>query len=298
MAATPPLTDLDQLLQQLYDTGGSPAPSTPTAASIPAIGSGGSQGAALGNLINPAFGINSGPGSAEGGAIGGDVGSLIGMLFGPLGSAIGGFGGGLLGDILGGWIGGGLPTEAKTAGLGQAALASGNPLDALIGKFIGREVNAGNPLSQSGGSTAEEAVQRFAAIIQAITGQGAPSVTATGFQNNPTLGFPSLGKALQTFRLPAGYQFSNDPSKLADIYKDVSGAVNLQEPSVRGKPAQEEWQRILRELIQQGAITKYQGPLGAVGGGGTSPGAIPNLSLPHPLANTANPAATQAPYPV
>lgn len=291
--------DLLQLIQEQQSgiSGGSDLGS-PSAASIPGIGSSGSSGEQLGNLLGPLFGINQGTSSAEGGTIGGDIGSLLGLLLGPAGSAVGGFAGGLLGDIFGGAIGGGLPTEAKTAGLGQAALSSGNPLDALIGKFIGREVNAGNPLSQSGSSTAEGAVQRFAALIEAITGQSAPGVTATGFQNNPTLGFPSLGAALQKFRLPAGYQFSNDPSKLADIYKDVSGAQGLTAPGVGGHNDPEEWQRILRELIQQGAITRYQGPLGAVGGGGTSPGAIPNVSLPHPLASSSNPAAVQSPYPV
>ena len=229
--------------------------------------------------------------------IGGGIGSLIGMLFGPLGSLLGGFGGGALGDILGGWIGGGVPTEAKTTGIAGALGSSGNPLDAMIAQFINQKgVLQGNPLSNPG---TDEATRRFAAIVEALTGQQAPEATATGFQNNPTWQNPQMGKVMENLRIPAGYEFVNDPSKYADVFKDVSGAVgNSASTAFSGPDAQNEWQRVLRELIQQGALTKYQGPLGAPGGTpNTTPGAIPNVSLPHPLAQ--NPAlSVPAPYPV
>lgn len=282
-----------QTQQQSGASGGSAAPAS--AASVPASAtSGGTQ---LGTLINPALGINTGPSSAEGGQIGGDIGSVLGLLFGPAGSALGGLGGGLLGDVLGGAIGGGVPTAAKSTALGTALDTSGSGIDALIGKFIGKEVNSGNVLSQSDPSNAENDVRRFAAIVEALTGQRGPSVTATGFNNNPTWNNPGIGKAIKDFRIPAGYQFSSDPSKLGDIYKDVSGSIGLQSTGIKGPGSGEEWQRIVRELIQQGALTKYQGPLGAAGGGNTSGGAIPNVSLPHPLAQNQQ-QLTQAPYPV
>lgn len=199
--------------------------------------------------------------------------------------------------LLGGFFGSeltGLPTEAKTQGIGTALAGTGNPLDALISRFIGREVNAGNPLSSN---TADNATRRVAAMIQALTGQRAPTATATGFQNNPTWQNPAMGKAIERFRLPAGYQFATDPSALQNIYKDVSGAVGTDASKIYGGGGEQDWQQVVRQLIQQGALTKYQGPLGAAGGGNTSGGAIPNVSLPHPLTNQANPAFAPAPYP-
>ena len=256
-----------------------------------------STGNEIGNLIDPLFGINQGSASTMGGEVGGGVGALIGMLFGPLGSALGGLGGGLLGDVVGGWIGGGVPTETKTTGIASALGSSGNPLDALIAQFINNKgVTQDNPLSSG---SFDEATRRFAAMVEALTGQKAPEATATGFNNNPTWQNPAMGRAIKGFQLPAGYEFVNDPSKFADIFKDVSGAVGSSASTAfSGPDAQNEWQRVLRELIQQGALTKYQGPLGAPGGTpNTAPGAIPNISLPHPLAQN-QPAMTPTPYPV
>lgn len=194
-----------------------------------------------------------------------------------------------IGDLIG------LPKLAKTTGIENALADTGSGNDALISQFIGREVNAGNPLSSN---TADNAVRRFAAMVQALTGQGAPSATATGFQNNPTFTNPELGKALQRFRLPAGYEFANTPNAQQDIYTDLRNTLPLNSGNIFGKSGQADWQTVVRELIQQGALQKYQGPLGAAGGGNTAAGAIPNVSLPHPLTNQTNPAITSAPYPV
>jgi hypothetical protein len=194
-----------------------------------------------------------------------------------------------IGDLIG------LPTEAKTSGIETALAGTGSANDALISQFIGREVNAGNPLSNN---STDNDVRRFAAMVQALTGEGAPGATATGFQNNPTFDNPAMAKAIERFKLPAGYQFANNPSADADIYKDISGSIGLDASNIFGKSGQSDWQSVVRQLIQQGALTKYQGPLGAPGGGPTSAGSIPNVSLPHPLSSTANPAIAPAPYPV
>lgn len=311
---------LAQLIQLLQQSGGGVAPSgaasvpkaTAGATGLPGVGTlgggasllspsgtGTSTGIQAGNLVDPLFGINAGAASGEGGAIGGGLGSIIGLLFGPLGSALGGLGGSFLGDILGGWIGGGVPAAAKSESIANAFGSSGNSLDALIGQYIGRGINNGGVLSESGGSTLEGGARRFAAMLEALTGQSAPGVTGTGFNNNPYFGTPSLGTAGNRFQLPAGYEFASDPSKLGDIFQDLKNAIGLSAPGVGGKTAgaQGEWQDVVRQLIQQGGLTKYQGPLGAAGGGNTSSSSIPNVSLPHPLAQNSA-AFTPAPYPV
>ena len=272
-----------------------PGGTSPTGAAMaggfPTAANGGS---ALAELLGPLFGINQGTDSTLGGDAGAAVGGIAGSLLGPLGSLGGTALGDLLGSLLGGWIGGGVPTEAKTQGIAGALDSSGNPLDAMIGQFVGKEANAGNPLSSPG---SDEATRRFASMVEALTGQQAPGVTAAGFNNNPTWSNPPMGAAAQKLQLPAGYQFVNDPSKMADVYKDVSGATGLNASTAySGAGAQAEWQRVIRELIQQGALTKYKGPMGAAGGNNTAAGAIPNIGLPHPLAQN-QPQMTPSPYP-
>lgn len=295
---------IEELLQILNQSGGSGPPSgsaAPTASVTPSsLASAGGTGTQIGNLVDPAIGVNPGAASAEGGAIGGGIGGLLGLIFGPAGSALGSLGGGFLGDVIGGAVGGGVPRAQKSQGIEAALGQSGNPLDALIAKYIGAGINKGGVLSESGGSTLEGGSRRFAAMLEAITGQSAPGVTPAG-ANATNFGNPSLGGAAGLYRLPAGYEFASDPSKLPQIFQDIMGAIGNNAPGEGfkgGAGPQEEWQRVLRELIQQGALQKYQGPLGAAGGGGTSAGAIPNVSLPHPLASTGNPATAPAPYPV
>ncbi len=304
---------LQDLLDLLAQSGGSTAPTAApaTAASKPASPAAASgvpglssitSGTGIGNLVDPLFGINPGSASSEGGEIGGGIGLLTGLALAPetgglsllLDPLLGAFGG----DILGGWFGGGLPTEAKPAGIASALGASGNPLDVLLGQYVNKGVSEGDSLSQSGNSTFEAAVARFGAMLEALTGTRAPGVTATGFNNNPSWNSPGLGKAIQGFQLPPGYEFINDPSALTDVYKDIASKIGMSAPfNIYGKGGQQDWQSIVQELIGQGALQKYQGPLGAAGAQNTSAGAIPNVSLPHPLAP--NPAlSVPPPYPV
>ncbi len=311
---------LEELLKLLEQAGGSAGPVTAapaTAASAPAKPAAASgvpgltpsagllstdlmsigAGTEFGNLVDPLFGINAGSASSTGGEVGGGVGALIGLLFGPLGSALGGLGGGFLGDLLGGWIGGGIPRSAKSGAIGTALESSGNPLDALIGQYVGKGVAQGDVLSESGPSSFETDVDRFAAMVEALTGLQAPGVTATGFQHNPTWQNPAMARAIQGFQLPPGYEFVNDPSKLADVYKDIASKIGISASNVYGKAGQRDWTSVVQELISQGALTKYGGPMGAAGAQNTSAGAIPNISLPHPLAQN-QPQLTPPPYPV
>lgn len=264
--------ELQALLAMLNSSGGSGPPAA--AASVPST-----PGASTSPQYN--YGTTQLLGVANQAGVGG-----LGSVLAELGAALGIPN---IGDLIG------LPTEAKTQGIESALANTGSGNDALISQFIGREVGAGNPLSSN---TADNSVRRFAAMVQALTGQPAPSATATGFQNNPTFTNPELGKALQRFRLPAGYEFASSPTAQADIYKDLRNTLGLNSNAIFGKGGEGDWQTVVRELIQQGALQKYQGPLGAAGGGNTASGAIPNVSLPHPLTNTANPAFAASPYPV
>ena len=192
----------------------------------------------------------------------------------------------LLGN-LGVFGGAGVPREAKSASIGQALSASGNPLSDLLGNFVTQGVNAGHVFSEGGNRTFGQAVERIAGMLAALTGQSIPTVTGTGnFQNNPTLQFPALGsRGDQRYQLPAGYEFAQDPSKYGQLFKDVSGVVG-NEATMSGKEANSEWQRVLQELIGQGILQKYQGPLGPVHGGSAvtgGAGGAPNIALPHPL---------------
>lgn len=302
----------DLIASQAYDPTQTAAsvPATVTGTSTGAVSSGapgvgtllqsGGGGANIGNLIGQLFGLNPSSAGATGSEIGTGIGALAGSFI-PIpgvGTLLGALAGGALGDVFGNLVGGGIPQTAKTTALGQAFGASGNPIDALLAKFIQRGVGQGDVLSQSGGSTFEGALQRLGAMLEALTGQKGATVTATGFQNNPTYGPKPLGFAADKYQLPAGYEFVQDPSKLQQIYKDLLPIIGMSAPGFgAGAGSQEEWKRIVNELISQGTLQKYGGPLGAVGAGPTSAGAIPNISLPHPLAQNTGKFAPP-PYPV
>jgi hypothetical protein len=252
------------------------------------------EGAAAGSQFGP-WGalVGAGIGQATG-AVGqfqsGDIGGGLGNLF--LGPGLGSF----IGDTI---APAGIPREAKSFALGGALEQTGNPLDQLIGQFVNRGVGAGHVLSESGGSTFEGGVGRLAAMLEAITGQQAPAASATGFNNNPTYNSPQLGKAAKLFQLPTGDQFVNTQSGLATAAHDIERMLGpgMDAAGVGGKSGQMDWQRLLSELTSQGVLKKYQGQLGAPGANSTSAGAIPNVSLPHPLAQN-QPQFAQSPYPV
>lgn len=236
----------------------------------------------FGGLLSTLGGGNPASGSAqEGGAIGN-------LLLGPFG--------GFLGDFIGSLVGGGIPRSAKTEALGGALESSGNSLEDIIGQFINKGAGAGRVLSESGNSTFGQSTYDLASFLTALTGQQLPNVTASGFQHNPTFTAPGLGNAGTNFKLPPGYNFM-DPSKAQDAASIIERIVGLQQPAGQAKPAEADWQKVISQLISRGDLTKYNGPMGAVGASPTSPGAIPNVSLPHPLAQN-QPQLTPPPYPV
>jgi hypothetical protein len=291
---------LQELLKLLEQADGSAGPVTAapaTAASTPATpgAAAGVPGAALGVAgagLSTATGI---PGlglSLEAIPLLQEISqTFIDPLFGLNPSPLG-----FLGP-LGDWIAGGIPRSAKSGAIGTALESSGNPLDALIGQYVGKGVAQGDVLSESGPSNFETDVSRFAAMVEALTGLQAPEATATGFNHNPTWENPAMARAIQGFQLPPGYEFVNDPSKLADVYKDIASKIGMSASNVYGKAGQRDWTSVVQELISQGALTKYGGPMGAAGAQNTSAGAIPNISLPHPLAQN-QPQLTPPPYPL
>lgn len=247
----------------------------------------GSQYGPWGALVGAGIGQATGAaGQFQSGDIGGGVGNLL------LGPGLGTFVGDLIAPA-------GIPREAKSSALGAALEQTGNPLDELIGRFVNRGVGAGHVLSESGGSTFEGGTGRLAAMLEALTGMQAPSASATGFNNNPTYNSPLLGKAAKLFQLPTGDEFVNTQSGLAKAAQDIERMLGpgMSAPSVGGKSGQMDWQRLLSELSAQGVLKKYAGQLGAPGATSTSAGAIPNISLPHPLAQNQQP-GVQPPYPV
>lgn len=188
----------------------------------------------------------------------------------------------------------GVPREAKTASLGQALQGTGNPLAGLVGQFINNGVAGGHVLSESGASTFGNSTETLASFLQALTGSQIPTVQGTGdFQKNPTFTPPGLGLSGSHFQLPAGYQFmdiQNSPQAAMDIEK-IIGTTST------GGNIQGDWQKVIQQLIGQGALTKYQGALGSPGNAPTNPGNNPNVSLPHPLAQN-RVQATPPPYPL
>jgi len=290
------MTWQEWLNQQQIAGGGAPAAG---AASVPmsALGGVSPAGSAAGAGLGGLFGINSNNTDAGlGGQAGGTVGGLLGSALGPLGSIGGDFIGSMLGDLLGELIGGGIPRGAKTSALGGALEGSGNPLDAIVGQFVGQGASAGRVLSESGSSTFGQSTEDLAAYLSALTGQQLPNVTATGFQHNPSFLAPGLGNAGSNFKIPAGYNFM-DPSQAQNASSIIERIIGMQQPAGQLKPAEADWQKIVSQLISKGDLTKYSGPMGAAGGQPTSASAIPNLSLPHPLAQN-QPQTTPAPYPL
>lgn len=256
-----------------------------TATGLPLIGSAAAVGDLLGTEIDPLFGINPGQSSNIGGSIGGAF----------------GLGGALLGELIGGWVGGGVPRSAKSAAIGQA-LETGGGLDPYIASFVNRGVKGGQVLSESGPSTFEGAVDRLSAMLEGLTGESANPVTGTGFNNNPTFNPEMIGRAGTQFKLPPGYAFlGNDSTDLAAALNDIQRTIGVGQQAgynESGPSAQDQWKKVISDLIASGNLTKYQGPTGSPGGGTPGSGSIPNVALPHPLNQLANPASAPAPYPV
>lgn len=251
----------------------------------------GGIGGQLGGLLGGAFGGSQG---GEAG-LGSGVGSLLGGLtLGPLGA----LGGGFLGDFIGSLIGGGVPREAKTSAVGSALSNSGNPLADLVGQFVSKGADMGHVLSESGGSTFGNSAETLATFLQALTGSQIPTVTGSGFEHNPTFTPPGLGLSGSHFQLPQGYQFM-DASNAGDAASVIEKIIGLttQSTNTPGKSLQGDWQQVVQQLIGNGDLTKFQGTLGSPGNAPTSPGANPNVSLPHPLAQN-RVQATPAPYPL
>ena len=194
----------------------------------------------------------------------------------------------------------GVPREAKTQAIGQAALQSGVPIEELLGGFIGKGVQGGHVVSESGANTFESSVNRVADFLSGLTGQPMPSITGTGdaFKTPATMNFPGMGATGRAFQLPAGYEFinPNDPQALSKVYNDITNLVGVQSPA-SGAGATGQWNNLVQELIKQNVHKRYGGPMGAAGGMpmGTTAG-TPNVALPHPL--TQDQPTLAAPYPV
>lgn len=164
------------------------AASNPLAGLGGLLGGGSQIGNLLQSLLGPLLGLNQSGAGGEGGQIGGMVGGLAGTLFGPLGTLGGSAVGDLLGSLVGNWVGGGLDKEAKPNAIVGKLETSGNPIEDLLGKYIQNYgINQGYNLSESSSVPFNPA--REGNVLQWLTGIGLPhSVTAGGFQNNPTLG--------------------------------------------------------------------------------------------------------------
>ena len=298
---------LQDLLNMINQGGGS-AGSTAASVSPSALSSVTNPGGALGGALGGAFGGNPSSGDASlGGNAGGLVGGIAGSALGPLGSLGGSAVGDLIGTLIGSLIGGGVPREAKTSAVGSALTGSGNPLDALVGQFVTKGANQGRVLSESGSSTFGQSAYDLADFLSALTGQQEPSVTASGFNKNPSFTAPALGKVASRLQIPAGYNFlsaANEP----DAAKIIQQIVGIQQPAGSYPAQKADWQKVLQDLIAKGDLTRYQGTLGSPQGTTpTTPGTAstasvgagtssnPTIALPHPLAP---PPVVQPPYPL
>ena len=271
-----------------------------TAASIPASLMGLSPTAGIGQLVGQQLGgigdlINGGnnaQGSAEGFGINSGLG-LASLIPGPQQIPLAALS--AIAPFIESFIPNGVPREAKTASIGQALSGSPNQLQDIIGQLINHGVNQGQVLSQGGSNTLGGAAERTAAMLEALTGQQIGSVTGSGnFQNDPTLSFRKMFKAVGSNPLPAGYSFVSDPAGINTAATDIQKMVGTQAPVGRAGQSQE-WQNLMQQLIQQHVLQKYQGPMGAPGAGTLGTGGIPNVGLPHPF-NQQQTAAT-GPYP-
>jgi hypothetical protein len=300
-------------LQEILDLINQQGPAGPYSGGASTAMSGGGGGGAASISPNALSSLGGGGGGGAGGMLGGLAGMFGGggAKSGDTGDQVAGsVGSGLMsipspwtmipGAILemlssfGVFDFGGVPHEAKTAALGSALTSSGNPLADIVGQFVNKGVGQGHVMSESGSSTFGNSVETLSTFLQALTGQQIPTISGSGFEHNPTFNPPGLGRSGTNFALPQGYQFM-DPSKAPDAAKIIEKLVGMSAPG--GTPPQGEWQKIVQDLIGKGDLTKYQGPLGAVGASPTSPGANPNISLPHPLAPS--PAkSVQPPYPL
>lgn len=151
----------------------------------------------LAGLLGPIMSLFSGgKGENGGGASGGLEGGLSGAvqggisggeIGGPYGAIAGALIEGLLGGLSGAGVTGSLPREAKPEALVGTLDASGNPIEAELGKYIQTSgINQGFDLSESGAKPFNPT--READVLQLLGGTALPnSVTATGFNNNPTL---------------------------------------------------------------------------------------------------------------
>jgi hypothetical protein len=167
---------------------------------------GGELGNFLTSIIGPEAGINPSAAGNLGSTIGGAAGAIAGLPFGGLlgvgaGSALGD----LLGGLIGGWAGGGLPEMSKPQSYVDALKASGNPVEALLGRYIQQHgINMGYDLSEGGGTPFKP--REAGDLLELLSGDKlplqeggtlAPFGGELGYQNPVSLsGFKSLG-ALQ-----------------------------------------------------------------------------------------------------
>lgn len=145
--------------------------------------SGAAFGDAAASGLAGLFGINEGGSSQMGGQIGGLAGGAIGSIFGPGGTLVGSAAGDLLGNLIGGWAGGGLDKFAKPQQYIQQLLGSGNPLEALLAKYINRSgIQKGFDLSESSPSSFKPG--RMGDVLQYLSGQGFPKgLDSLGWRN-------------------------------------------------------------------------------------------------------------------
>lgn len=139
-------------------------------------GIGSSLGTEGSNLLGPLFGLNQSGAGNEGGEIGGGIGSAIGMLFpefgGPL---VGGALGSLFGGLAGNWVGGGVPQMQKPQAFSTGLSDSGNPLEKLLGGYVETQgIQKGYDLSEPAGSNTPFNPDRFANVLEFLSGQNFP----------------------------------------------------------------------------------------------------------------------------